>query len=248
MKSAVDPTRRNFDPKADFSPAHVIQMFDDMAKTYGAVNLISSLGFSHLWRKACVRELAPEPGHACADLMCGMGEATSLMVNAAGNPLRVDAIDFCPEMTKRCEKTLSRKQASDVSIQTQNVFDIPAAVAYDRICCSFGLKTLDDGQAREFARLIKELLRPEGRAAFVEIHVPENRLLRMVYLFYIRHFIPFIGRICLGDPNCYRHLAVYTEDFAKRDFFGDYLKEAGLQASVQSLFFGCARLYIAELR
>ncbi len=28
-------------------------------------------------------------------------------------------------------------------------------------------------------------------------------------------FIPFIGRICLGDPNCYRHLAVYTEDFAR---------------------------------
>jgi ubiquinone/menaquinone biosynthesis methyltransferase len=248
MKGAVDQVPKTFDRKADFSPAHVIQLFDDMAKTYGAVNLISSLGFSHLWRKACVRKLAPKPGHTCADLMCGMGEATSLILRLAGGSLPVDAIDFCPEMTKRCKKTISRRQASDVSVQTQNVFDIPTKATYDRICCSFGLKTLDDGQVQRFARLVKELLKPNGRAAFVEIHVPENRLLRMAYLFYIRHFIPFIGRVCLGDPNCYRYLALYTEDYAKRDHFGDYLKEVGLDVTVHPLFFGCARLYVAELR
>jgi demethylmenaquinone methyltransferase/2-methoxy-6-polyprenyl-1,4-benzoquinol methylase len=109
------------------------------------------------------------------------------------------------------------------------------------------LKTLDDQQLRQFARLTKDLLKPAGRAAFVEIHVPENRLLRWFYLFYIRHVIPTVGRLCLGNPNCYRHLALYTEDYAKRDFFADYLKEAGLEVDMRPLFFGCARLYVAAL-
>jgi ubiquinone/menaquinone biosynthesis C-methylase UbiE len=67
---------------------------------------------------------------------------------------------------------------------------------------------------RRFASLIKRLLRPDGRAVFVEIHVPQNRLLQPFYLFYIRWVIPFIGSLCLGNPDCYRHLAIYTEDYA----------------------------------
>jgi ubiquinone/menaquinone biosynthesis C-methylase UbiE len=199
-----------------------------------------------MWRKACVQTLALKPEHRCADLLCGMGEASSLMLKVAGLGLAVDAVDFCPEMTTLCKKAMSRRQATEISIRTQNVFEIPSVETYDRMCCSFGLKTFDDDQLRRFAKLIGDLLMPGGRAAFVEIHQPKNQLLGFFYLFYIRQVIPFIGRLCLGDPNCYRHLALYTEDFAKRDFFADYLSENGLNATVRSLFFGCARLYVAE--
>jgi len=93
--------------------------------------------------------------------------------------------------------------------------------------------------------ITKDLLKPAGVAAFVEIHVPENFLLRWFYLFYIRHVIPTMGRLCLGNPDCYRHLALYTEDYVKRDFFADYLRQAGLKVTTRALFFGCARLYVA---
>ena|ERR1700677_3285086 len=219
-----------------------------MAKTYGTVNLISSLGFSHLWRRACVQTLKLEPGHICADLMCGMGEATTLMLKATGSNLVVEAIDFCPEMTKRCQATMIRKGIGHVSVHTRNVFEAPRKSIYDRICCSFGLKTFDDDQLRRFSTLIADLLTPDGRASFVEIHVPSNLVLRAIFLFYIRHIIPAIGRLCLGDPSCYRYLALYTEDFARRDFFAEYLHEAGLQVNTRSLFFGCAKIYVAEKR
>ncbi len=234
-------------PSLPYSPERIVSLFDEMPKTYGAVNLISSFGFSHLWRKASVLSLDPMMNHRCADLMCGMGEASVLMLKAGGPSLNVDAVDFSPEMTKRCRKTVSRLKAGNISVHTRNIFDLPRVAVYDRICCSFGLKTLDEGQLAQFASLIRTLLRPAGKAAFVEIHVPEQRLFRDLYLFYIRHVIPSIGRLCLGNPDCYRYLARYTEDFAQRDCFADYLKEAGLKVTVRPLFFGCARLYFAEL-
>jgi ubiquinone/menaquinone biosynthesis C-methylase UbiE len=215
-----------------------------MAQTYGAVNLISSLGFSHLWRKRCVASLQMRTGEICADLMCGMGEATTLMLKSSAKPQRIDAVDFCPEMTKRCEK-LARQQ-DNVVIHTKNVFDLPATGIYNRVCCSFGLKTLDDQQLRQLACHVKNLLASQGRAAFVEIYIPKNLFLRTFYLFYIRHVIPAIGKLCLGDPDCYKYLALYTEEFAQRDGFPDYLKDAGLAVSTHSLFFGCARLYTAQ--
>ena len=217
-----------------------------MAKTYGAVNLLSSFGFSHLWRKSCVRSLAIESEHRCADLMCGMGEASTLMIRAAKDSLSIHAVDFSPAMTARCRHAVCRIQGEHIKIETLNVFDLTEAQSYDRICCSFGLKTFDDPQLRRFADLIASLLRPGGRAAFVEIHVPANPLLRAPYLFYLRRVIPLIGSLCLGDPDCYRHLALYTEDFAERDFFGVYLRDAGLEVEERRLFFGCARLYVAR--
>jgi ubiquinone/menaquinone biosynthesis methyltransferase len=230
----------------NYSPAHVIRLFDEMAQTYGAVNLISSFGFSHLWRKAMIRCLNVEAAHACADLMCGMGEATELLLKSSDRSLNVEAVDFCSEMTKRCKQTILRNHAANISVVTSDVFDLNSACQFDRVCCSFGLKTLDDRQLRAFAALIKKILKPSGQAAFVEIHVPKNSLLRTPFLFYVRHVIPAIGRLCLGDPNCYRHLARYTEDFASRDRFDYYLEETGLVVNTRPLFFGCARLYFAQ--
>ncbi len=176
--------------------------------------------------------------------MCGMGEATSLMLKSAGPSLEVDAVDFCPEMTKRCQKTMLRGQASRVVVRTSDVFALAPDPGYDRISCTFGLKTLDDAQLQQFARLVRRLLRPNGRASFVEIHVPDNLILRALYLFYVRHVIPAIGRMCLGNPDCYGHLALFTEDFAKRDAFAGYLQDAGLKVSTHPLFFSCAKLYL----
>jgi len=232
--------------EADYNSEHLVRLFDDMAKTYGAVNLVSSFGLSHLWRKACIDLLETKPSHACADLMCGMGEATRLLVKTAGPSLSVHAVDFCPRMTERCRETVMRLRVTNVTVCTQDVFSISETTTFDRIACSFGLKTLNDSQLKTFAHLIKKLLKPSGRAAFVEIHIPANLLLRLPYLFYIRYVIPFIGWICLGNPSCYRYLARYTEDFASRDSFDAYLKEEGLDVSVFELFFGCARIYLAR--
>ena len=178
--------------------------------------------------------------------MCGMGEAATLMMQAVESGLRIEAVDFSPGMTRKCEEAVSRLSSGQVTVHTQNVFELSAQPSFDRICCSFGLKTFDDDQLRRFAGLIGQLLKPEGRAAFVEIFVPENPILRVPYLFYLRHIIPLIGFLCLGNPDCYRCLALYTEDHAGRDFFGVYLREQGLEVEEDYLFWGCAKLYIAR--
>jgi demethylmenaquinone methyltransferase/2-methoxy-6-polyprenyl-1,4-benzoquinol methylase len=178
--------------------------------------------------------------------MCGMGEASSLMMEMKSDSLQIEAVDFSSEMTKRCQENAARFPSGIITIHTQNVFELAANARFDRICCSFGLKTFDDSQLRQFAILIQSLLKPRGRAAFIEIYVPRNPIVRLPYLFYIRHIIPLIGLLCLGNPDCYRSLAIYTEDHAQRDFFGSYLKETGLMVQEQQLFFGCAKLYLAQ--
>jgi len=232
------------EPQEDYRPSHLIELFGEMAQTYGAVNLLSSFGFSHFWRSACVQALAPQSAHACADLMAGMGEGTRLL---AGKGIgSIHAVDFCPAMTERARLMIARVKLAGVKVTTGDVFALREVAAFDRICVSFGIKTLDDEGLARFAVLLHRLLRKDGRAALVEIHVPSFPVLRWPYLFYLRHVIPFIGRLCLGNPDCYRSLAIYTESFARREQFAARLGEAGFRVAARPLFFGCARLYVAD--
>lgn len=56
------------------APDHVRRLFGEMAATYGVVNLASSFGFCHRWRRQCVSFAPIEQGMAVFDLMSGMGE------------------------------------------------------------------------------------------------------------------------------------------------------------------------------
>ena len=45
-----------------YDPRFIAHLFDEMSQTYGFVNLVSSFGFSHRWRKQCVKSIPIEPG------------------------------------------------------------------------------------------------------------------------------------------------------------------------------------------
>lgn len=215
-----------------------------MSKTYGRLNLISSFGFSHAWRLACARELRADSPVDCADLMAGGAEAALLLREMLPEGSTITTYDFCPEMCRLARASVTRR-STDISVELRDVFSLPAIPSFDRIVCSFGLKTLSDAQLARFAILISTWLRPGGTAAFVEIHIPTQSILRWPYLFYLRQIIPLFGRIAQRNADCYRWLAAYTEDFAGRDRFARQLRDNGLRCEQNSLFFGCARLYVA---
>jgi demethylmenaquinone methyltransferase/2-methoxy-6-polyprenyl-1,4-benzoquinol methylase len=110
----------------------------------------------------------------------------------------------------------------------------------DVVVSSFGLKTFSAEQQERLAHKVAQILKPGGSYSFVEISVPPSRLLRPIYMFYLKRVIPLIGRLMLGDPSCYRMLGVYTEAFGNAHHFATYLRAAGLEARETSLFFGCA--------
>jgi demethylmenaquinone methyltransferase/2-methoxy-6-polyprenyl-1,4-benzoquinol methylase len=178
--------------------------------------------------------------------MSGGAEATALLSRELPAGSRIEAYDFCEAMCHLARENFLRKNLSNVSIEARDVFSIPAAPRFDRIVCTFGIKTLSDTQLQSFAKLIGQWLRPGGVASFVEIHIPSNHLIRWPFLFYVRRVIPLLGRLAQRNADCYRWLSVFTEDFAGRDRFVRQLQDAGLKCSQKALFFGCARLYVAS--
>ena len=67
-----------------YDPSYVRRLFDEMAGTYGLVNVISSFGFCIRWRRQCVDQMPIVAGSRVVDLMTGMGELCPRLAKRAG--------------------------------------------------------------------------------------------------------------------------------------------------------------------
>lgn len=222
---------------ARYDPESVRKLFDDMASTYGRVNLISSFGFTARWRHKVVAGLPLASADCVVDLMSGMGELWRSLSEGLPASARVVGVDLSPEMARRTRK--GWHFSVDVAVADVLAWD-PGTASADVVVSSFGLKTFDREQQQLLAHKVAELLKPGGVYSFVEISVPSSRPVRVVYMFYLKRVIPWIGRLFLGNPDCYRMLGVYTEAFGDAAHFTRCLQAAGLEGSAVSYFFGCA--------
>lgn len=212
-------------------------LFDEMSLTYGLVNLIASFGFAVRWRHQAVKNLYLSKDAHIVDLMSGMNELCRSISKYSAKPLHVTAVDFSSEMVHKARMNWP----FTVTTHLADVFEwdfLPSSA--DAVMSSFGLKTFDDARQRELASRVASLLRPAGVFSFVEISVPPARPLQWLYMFYLARVIPWIGRLCLGNPENYRKLALYTRGFKNCRKFAAYLREEGLEVVEINYFFGCA--------
>lgn len=250
-KSAPAP-----DTAGIYSGNRLQRLFDEMSGSYGFVNFVSSFGFTRRWRRQCIELAKIEPGQSVCDLMTGMGECwDEIRKRQVSEPSarapELLAVDFSPVMCAVARRRLVPAESSNaypnVRVLEADVFRLPELSdtgyreRFDRIVCGFGLKTLAPERYGELAALTRDLLKPGGRFAFVEISVPRLAILRGPLLLYLRWLIPLIGKLCMGNPDNYRMLGVYTRAFGNARPLVPIFQDAGLpDTHYRELFGGSA--------
>jgi ubiquinone/menaquinone biosynthesis methyltransferase len=223
-----------------YDAGFIERLFDEMSGTYERVNYLSSFGFSRRWRKQFVCEASIGSGMTVCDLMCGVGECwEAVCAHLAGG--RLVALDFSGGMLRLAERRKINLPDIDVTLRQENALasSLEDGCA-DRIICGFGVKTLSDEQKDLFASEVARLLRPGGAFSLVEVSVPRGWWLKGPYMFYLKHVIPIIGWVLLGNPENYRMLGVYTEQFGDCRRMRDALVRRGLKVTYHEYFFSCA--------
>jgi len=229
--------RSDTKPALCHDDAYLQALFDRMGPTYGLMNVLSSFGFSELWRRACVANAEVRSGDRVCDMMSGSGECWRHLWARGG---AVVSVDFSRVMYDRqCRRSLARRRAVDA--RCENALQTSLAdESIDCVISAFGLKTLTREGLGRFAREVRRILRPSGRFSLLEISSAEGWLLGPLYRWYLRAVIPRLGRLCLGDIECYRMLGVFTESFGSCARGVDVFAEAGLEVGLRRHFFGCA--------
>jgi demethylmenaquinone methyltransferase / 2-methoxy-6-polyprenyl-1,4-benzoquinol methylase len=197
----TDPSERGRDrraavddlPQGEEKARAVRDMFDAIAGRYDLVNRVMTFGLDVGWRRRTVGELRLPGSSLVADLACGTGD---LCTELRAQGYRALGFDFSLGMLTKATAVVPLVQA--------DVLRLPIADGgIDGVTCGFALRNVAGLGA--FFHEVARVVRPGGRAAFLETSEPDGRLLRAGHRLYFGRIVPVIGGI-LSDRAAYRYL------------------------------------------
>ena len=208
-----------------------------MGPTYATTNVVSSFGFSEFWRVACVSIANINPDSVVCDLMAGSGECWRYIPKDEAEIISIDFSDFMNE--RQVERSKKVNRSIDIRCENATATSLPDA-SVDHVISAFGLKTLSQSAISDLTRELHRILKPGGTFSLLEISLPKNPVIRLPYQWYLCSAIPLIGKLMLGDIECYRMLGKYTTEFENCTALIPLFEKAGLEVEYGNHFFGCA--------
>ena len=215
-------------------------MFDDVSRRYDLLNAVMTLGQDSAWREAMWRRV-PGDARTVLDLCTGSGASLAGLRRVGRTVL---GIDVSVGMLRVAADTHARGGWSP-RLACADAFSLPLRDAsLDAVTIAFGIRNLRP-RPTALAELAR-VLRPGGRLVVLEATAPAPGLLSPLARAWIRHAIPFAGRLS-HDPSAYRYLAESIFEFGAGPEFEADLEASGFtRIEARSFLLGATRLWVAD--
>ena len=221
-------------------------MFDAIAGRYDFLNHLLSAGIDRRWRKRAIRSLALTGRERVLDLCTGTADLGIAALRGEPAAARVVGIDFAGAMLQVGRAKIRREQLDDrLALVRADATRMPIATAsIDAVTIAFGIRNVD--QVALACAEMRRVLKPGGRLAILEFAVPDVPGVSVLYLWYLNHVLPRIGRAVSRHNAAYGYLPASIGAFASPEEFVKILRQAGFtDVAPTRLTFGSVILYTA---
>lgn len=222
------------------------KIFDQIFSSYDQINQILSFGMDRRWRDQVAQKIAKEKPCSLLDLASGTADQLIAILKKNPSLLSATALDLSEKMLEKAKEKIKKLDtSSQVSFIHADACNIPFEEnSFDAISFSFGIRNVENPSTslQEIYRVLKN----EGKVYILEFSLPKPWI-RPFYLFYLRHFLPFIGGILSKNLKAYRYLNQTIETFPYgKDFLHLMEKEGFQNLETISFSLGAVTLYIGQ--
>lgn len=193
--------------------AQIIDMFNNISKTYDLLNHLLSFGIDKRWRKTACKNafiLCQKDKLEISDVACGTGDmlvAWKQMADKKNIKAKLNGIDPAVKMLEVAKEKL------DANFIEASATDLPLLEnSQDLISISYGIRNVVeiDKAIGEFARVLKT----DGLLVILEFTRPlKKNFINSFARWYLKKALPIIGRIISKDKGAYQYLPDSIDDF-----------------------------------
>ncbi|MBH1989253.1 MAG: bifunctional demethylmenaquinone methyltransferase/2-methoxy-6-polyprenyl-1,4-benzoquinol methylase UbiE [Myxococcaceae bacterium] len=212
-------------------------LFNQIAPKYDLLNRLLSFGQDQLWRKK-VASLLPESSNLhILDVATGTADLAIQFFSQNHPAAQVIGIDMAEQMLRFGQSKIERLGLSEqIHLEPGDAQNLRFEDhTFDVVTSAFGLRNMPNRE-QALAEMMR-VLKPNGRLIVLEFSLPPNALIRLFYLFYFRHILPYMGGLISGDYQAYRYLNRSVEEFSEKVFH---------KMRRIPLCFGVATIYVTD--
>ena len=223
------------------------KIFEKIASRYDLANRVLSLGLDKSWRKRMLDFLPEKKSMVHLDVATGTGDVIVLLRSSSNLISKSIGIDKSPKVLMLAEKKIIRHPFySSTTLKIGDGEKLPLdASSVDVATLAFGIRnfaSVEKGLA-ELYRVLKK----GGRAMILEFSTPKNSLIRVLYFFFLRTFVPLVGGVISGSLSSYRYLNRTIESFPSGDDFVALMQKSKFEnIFVVPMLLGGVTLYVGE--
>ena len=212
--------------------------FNVITAKYDFLNSFFSLGLDHYWRRQLVRLSLIGSERTILDLGAGTGKSLEAFLNA--HPFeRAVGCDFSENMLEKAKARLGER----AELIACDFHALPFAhQSFDIVTGSFILRSVQN--MTRFLSEVKHVVKPEGKAVFLELTRPQNQLAwNLFYRPYVQFYIPLIGKLFSKHDEAYQFLSDSVRAFrTPEELREEFFKVGFKKVSINPLTFGAATI------
>jgi demethylmenaquinone methyltransferase/2-methoxy-6-polyprenyl-1,4-benzoquinol methylase len=240
----ASPPLHDLDPESALSAPtskrrYVNAVFDAVAPKYDQFTRLFSFGMDARWKRRLARWVVEviRPGDVVLDLACGSGDIGRGIGRASGQAggraVRVLGMDANREMLRLAKHRLheldqypgnAARRPARLCLSDMMALPVPDASVH-AVTVGYGFRNTPDpaGAVAEVARVLV----PGGWLFDLDFFLPEFRIWRRLYLWYLRRAGRLVGHVWHAEPETYGYIARSVERWLTSSAFAALLRKAG---------------------
>ena len=205
----------------------VEQMFDNISGNYDSLNRMISLGTDQGWRRNVLQMVSNTNPESILDIATGTGDLAILL--SKSNATKIVGLDLSAGMLEvGKEKVKALGLENKIEMIQGDSENLPFEDnSFDAITVAFGVRnfeTLEKGLAE-----ILRVLKPNGIFVILETSVPTKFPFKQGYNFYMKTFMPLMGKMFSKDQKAYEYLSESAKNFPYGEELNAILRKVGFK-------------------
>ena len=222
--------------------SYIKNIFESISKDYDLMNDLITFKYHSKWKKEIAMIAKEDNPKVILDIATGTGDIAINLSKLKDS--QIIGVDISEKMLDVAGDKIRKMNITNITLELSKAEKLKFKNNFfDLISIGYGVRNFEDliNGLKESYRVLKK----NGKLIILETSVPNNFLIKCLYLLFTSIYVPLISFIFTKNIKAYKYLLDSTKEFPHEKEFKKILGSVGFKnIASKKKFFGISTIYI----